>query len=58
MFGTCADGGFAIQQELAAFSGQMTVPNVFVGGEHVGGNDDTQGAAANGTLQAMLDAAC
>ena len=30
------------------------VPNVFIGGVHLGGNDDTQSAAASGKLQEML----
>lgn len=30
------------------------VPNVFIGGVHLGGNDDTQAAAASGKLQEML----
>jgi|TARA_B110000196_G_C20701853_1_gene455619 glutaredoxin 3 len=30
------------------------VPNVFIGGVHLGGNDDTQNAAASGKLQEML----
>jgi glutaredoxin len=51
-----AAGGADLQAELAALSGQRTVPNVFVGGEHLGGNDDAQKAAKDGTLQALLDA--
>ena len=31
-----------LQAALTAFSGQRTVPNVFVNGKHIGGNDDTQ----------------
>ena len=30
------------------------VPNVFIGGVHLGGNDDTQAAAASGKLKEML----
>ena len=30
------------------------MPNVFIGGVHLGGNDDTQSAAASGKLQEML----
>lgn len=48
------DGGDDIQRALMAISGQRTVPNVFVKGEHLGGNDDTQAAAKNGKLQKML----
>ena len=48
------DNGAAIQDALKEISGQRTVPNVFVKGEHLGGNDDTQSAAREGTLQKML----
>eukprot|EP00545_Synedropsis_sp_CCMP1620_P015081 CAMPEP_0119003080 /NCGR_PEP_ID=MMETSP1176-20130426/345_1 /TAXON_ID=265551 /ORGANISM="Synedropsis recta cf, Strain CCMP1620" /LENGTH=137 /DNA_ID=CAMNT_0006954643 /DNA_START=67 /DNA_END=480 /DNA_ORIENTATION=+ len=48
------DDGAAIQDALKELSGQRTVPNVFVKGQHVGGNDDTQAAAASGKLQEML----
>lgn len=48
-----ADGD-AIQQGLARLTGQRSVPNVFVNGQHVGGNDDTQAAAQSGELQALL----
>lgn len=47
--------GVEIQMELFNLTGQKSVPNVFVGGKHVGGNDDTQAAARNGTLQEMLN---
>lgn len=48
------DNGAAIQDALKELSGQRTVPNVFVKGEHLGGNDDTQAAAASGKLQELL----
>lgn len=48
------DNGAAIQDALAQLSGQKTVPNVFIKGEHLGGNDDTQAAIASGKLQEML----
>ena len=35
---------------------QRTVPNVFVAGQHLGGNDDTQQAARSGKLAALLKA--
>jgi len=47
------DGG-DIQKALAEMTGQRTVPNVFVKGQHLGGNDDTQAAAADGRLGQML----
>ena len=46
--------GVEIQMTLFDKTDQKSVPNVFVGGKHVGGNDDTQAAARNGTLKEML----
>jgi glutaredoxin 3 len=46
--------GDEIQAALLKITGQRTVPNVFVNGQHLGGNDDTQKAAASGRLQEML----
>jgi len=46
--------GNAIQKELANLTEQRTVPNVFVNGQHLGGNDDTQQAHRTGKLQQML----
>jgi glutaredoxin 3 len=48
--------GSAIQQVLRSLTGQSTVPNVFVKGNHIGGNDDTHEAYRNGSLQSMLGA--
>lgn len=48
------DNGAEIQGALLDISGQRTVPNVFVKGVHLGGNDDTQAAAKNGKLEEML----
>jgi len=42
------------QAALLDMTGQGTVPNVFVGGSHLGGNDDTQAAAKSGKLEEML----
>jgi len=50
------DDGDAIQHELARMTGQRTVPNVFVHGKHLGGNDDTEAAARAGRLQELLKA--
>ncbi|KAF2200732.1 glutaredoxin, partial [Delitschia confertaspora ATCC 74209] len=36
------DDGSAIQDTLAEMTGQRTVPNVFIGGKHIGGNSDLQ----------------
>lgn len=48
--------GTELQLALALKTGQRTVPNVFVNGDHLGGNDDTQAAFRAGELQAMLGA--
>ncbi|KAG0349032.1 hypothetical protein BG004_002560 [Podila humilis] len=47
--------GDEIQQSLKAFSGQSTVPNVYVKGSHVGGSDATHAAQTSGRLQELLD---
>eukprot|EP00578_Thalassiosira_sp_NH16_P021349 CAMPEP_0181099680 /NCGR_PEP_ID=MMETSP1071-20121207/12788_1 /TAXON_ID=35127 /ORGANISM="Thalassiosira sp., Strain NH16" /LENGTH=137 /DNA_ID=CAMNT_0023182357 /DNA_START=74 /DNA_END=487 /DNA_ORIENTATION=+ len=48
------DNGAEIQSALLDMSGQRTVPNVFVKGKHLGGNDDTQAAARSGKLEEMM----
>lgn len=49
------DNGSEVQAALLDISGQRTVPNVFIKGKHLGGNDDSQAAARSGKLQEMLD---
>jgi len=46
--------GADIQSVLLGLTGQRTVPNVFVRGRHVGGNDQVQAAAKSGELENML----
>lgn len=36
------EDGPVIQGELLRLSGQRTVPNIFIGGAHIGGNSDLQ----------------
>jgi len=48
------EDGEAIQAALLEITGQRTVPNVFVKGNHIGGNDDTQLAAKMGKIKKML----
>ena len=48
------ENGAEIQSALLDISGQRTVPNVFIKGKHLGGNDDTQAAARSGKLEEML----
>jgi len=52
-FDKVADGD-AMQAALSKLSGQRTVPNVFINGEHLGGNDDTHAAKRSGKLEEML----
>jgi glutaredoxin 3 len=49
------DEGADIQAALLSLTGQRTVPNVFVNGKHVGGNDDTHAALHDGTFMKLLD---
>ena len=44
-----------IRQELSAFSGWPTIPQVFVKGELVGGADITQELAESGELKTLLE---
>lgn len=46
--------GDAIQSALLQMTGQRTVPNTFVNGQHLGGNDKAQAAAKSGELQKKL----
>jgi cysteine synthase A len=48
------DRGNQIRAVLRARTGSKTIPQVFVGGEHVGGCTDTLDAFATGRLQALL----
>jgi len=50
------DLGGRIRTALAARTGMTTIPQLFVGGEFVGGCTDTLDAWRSGRLQAMLDA--
>ena len=45
----------AIRKELSAVSNWPTIPQVFVGGELIGGADIVQELAANGELEAKLN---
>ena len=48
-------GDRSIAMELYNMTGQRTVPNVFVRGKHLGGNDETHAAARNGKLDELLN---
>ena len=46
----------SIRQELSALSGWPTIPQVFVGGELVGGADIAQELSESGELERVLEA--
>lgn len=46
-----------MQDALRQVTGRSTVPQVFVGGQHVGGCDDTLAAHSSGKLSELLAAA-
>jgi glutaredoxin 3 len=48
------EDGSAIQDALAEITGQRSVPNVFIKGKHLGGNDKTQAAHKSGELKKLL----
>ncbi|KAH9614190.1 hypothetical protein KSS87_017899 [Heliosperma pusillum] len=46
--------GDAIQAALLEWTGQRTVPNVFIGGKHIGGSDAVMAKHQQGQLVPML----
>jgi glutaredoxin 3 len=42
-----ADDGAAIQDALEEITNQRSVPNVFIGKKHIGGNSDLQAEKSN-----------
>lgn len=46
--------GRDIQQALAEINGQNTVPNIYIDGQHIGGNSDLQKLKQTGKLQPLL----
>ncbi len=42
------DDGDDIQNALFKITGQRTVPNIFIGKVHIGGNSDLEAARSNG----------
>lgn len=49
--------GSEIQEALTEISGQRTVPNIYILGEHIGGNSDLQALEASGKLDELLEKA-
>ena len=50
-------GGSALEEALNARTNQYTVPNIFIGGKHVGGADDMRRRHGEGKLLPMLQEA-
>jgi glutaredoxin 3 len=48
----CIDDGAALQDALEEITGQRSVPNIFIGQKHIGGNSDLQ--AKKGELDGLL----
>lgn len=48
------DDGAAIQKALGELTEVTTVPNIFIGGESIGGNDKLQALKMQGDLSSRL----
>eukprot|EP00127_Corallochytrium_limacisporum_P001961 Clim_evm4s90 gene=Clim_evmTU4s90 len=46
--------GTEMQNELERISGQRTVPNVYIKGQHIGGCDDTMALNNSGKLKELV----
>ena len=51
------DDGADLQNALGEITGQKTVPNIFVNGQHIGGCSDLKAKIKNGELINILDTA-
>ena len=49
------EDGAALQDALEEITGQRSVPNIFIGQKHIGGNSELQ--AKKGSLDSMLQSA-
>ena len=47
--------GKEMHKALIEMSGRLTIPNVYIGGQNVGGDEETEDLADNGRLRTMLD---
>ncbi|EMG45900.1 GRX2 Glutaredoxin-2 [Candida maltosa Xu316] len=47
--------GSAIQNALQEITGQRTVPNIFINGQHIGGNSDIQKLKQENKLEKLLE---
>lgn len=50
------EDGQELQDALFELTGQRTVPNVFIGGEHIGGNSDVQALSSQDKLEPKIKA--
>lgn len=50
------EDGAEIQEALFEITGQRTVPNVFIGGKHIGGNSDVQALKSKDALEPTIRA--
>lgn len=48
------ENGSEIQQALEQITGQRTVPNIFINGNHIGGSDSLIKLRDDGKLEALL----
>ena len=48
--------GSEMQDALKDITGQRTVPNIFIGGQHIGGCDDLKAKIKNGKIIEILEA--
>lgn len=48
------DGNFALRAEMEQRSGRYTVPQIWIGEQHVGGSDDLHALERSGQLDALL----
>lgn len=51
------EDGAEIQEALYEITGQRTVPNVFIAGQHIGGNSDVQALKSADKLESQIKAA-
>jgi glutaredoxin 3 len=49
-------GGEKRQEMIQRAGGRTTVPQIFIGGQHVGGSDDLAALERDGKLDALLNA--
>jgi len=50
------DDGDEIQEALQHMTGQQTVPSIFIGKKHIGGNSDLEARKRSDLAQALSDA--